>query len=197
MKGKMIGGHPDVPLTVGELLDALKTYPRTGRVTVWTYPGMTPQGPTSGLFQTEIVGLARTGTNTDHPELETSEALRHVREVQPLHYCAGPSCPGGKYPASEIAHPHWHTLPTRAAALWRFADARRALRCAYSAIDTVCDDGESIWRPQELLLHVLDATAALKEITDVAEHVTGKPLLGTGETLDQALDAIGAELLKE
>lgn len=113
------------------------------------------------------------------------------------HFCAGPSCPGGKYPASEIAHPHWHTLPTRAAALRRFAEARRQLRCAASSLATVCDDGESVWSPQELLRLVLEATAALKEITDVAEHVTGKPLLGTDETLDQAIDAVGAELLEK
>lgn len=88
-------------------------------------------------------------------------------------------------------------MDQKALTLKRFADARRQLRGAASAIDAVCDDGESVWSAEELLRQVLDATAALGTITDLAESVSGKPLRGTGETLDQALGAIGAELTEK
>ncbi len=197
MKGKMIAGHPDVPLTVGELIAALKTYPRDGRVTIWTHPVTTADGPWTGLALTEVVGLVRTGTNTDNPELETSEALRHAQHEQTKHFCSGPSCPGSAFPASEIAHPSWHAQDPRPAALHRFAEARRQLRMAASGLDAVLDDGESVWSEKEILRHVLDATAALRAITDLARHVSGEPLTGTPETLDEALDGIGAELTEK
>lgn len=88
-------------------------------------------------------------------------------------------------------------MDQKALTLKRFADARRQLRGAASAIDAVCDDGESVWSAEELLRQVLDATAALGTITDLAESVSGKPLRGTGETLDQALGAISAELTEK
>jgi hypothetical protein len=118
------------------------------------------------------------------------------------HFCAGPSCPGFFHKASDIAHPPScarapQHLPAvareRCIARARFAEARHQLRLATSSLDAVLDDGESVWSAEELFRRVLDATAALAVITDVAEHVTAK-LLGTTETLDEALDAIGAEL---
>lgn len=77
--GDEIGGHPDAALTVGELFDALASYPRESPVLVWTHLGGGRKGT---LALTEIVGLVRTGTNTQTPELETSEALSEVRAAQ-------------------------------------------------------------------------------------------------------------------
>lgn len=79
----------------------------------------------------------------------------------------------------------------------RFAEARRQLLGAASSIDAVCDDGESVWSEKEILRLVLDATAALRAITDLAHYVSGEPLVGTTETLDEALDGIGAELTEK
>ena len=114
-----------------------------------------------------------------------------------LHYCAGKNCPGFVYKASERAHPVACCAEGRKAALARFADARKRLALASSSLNAVCDDGESVWSGAELLELVLQATAALKTITDVAELVSGEPLLGSKESLDQSLDAISAELTEK
>jgi hypothetical protein len=77
--------------------------------------------------------------------------------------------------------------------LRRFAKARKNLRIACSTLDCVHDDGSSIWSAAELTRTILEAANALNELVDLAEQVS-TPLLGTTESLDEALDAMAREL---
>jgi len=91
-----IFGSPDRALTVGEPIDALATYPRRSRVLIWATATKDSVAAMNRMREsgkrpkelmpmlTQVVGLMRTGTNKDTPELETSECLELITLQQEL-----------------------------------------------------------------------------------------------------------------